>query len=98
MTLASCGRAHRLLCRRQKQAIIQVVDEMIETTKALSAKTDAEWMDMLREMYPGITKVLRRIVSSMYGGNVLSVEDGDMPEAEFSRLFSAAKYKENIKL
>jgi len=37
-----------LLCRRQKQAIIQVVDEMIETTKALSAKTDAEWMDMLR--------------------------------------------------
>jgi hypothetical protein len=34
----------------------------------------------------------------MYGGNVLSVEDGDMPEAEFSRLFSEAKYKENIKL
>ena len=55
MTLASCGHARRLLCRRQKQAIIQVVDEMIETTKALSAKTDAEWMDMLREMYPGIT-------------------------------------------
>lgn len=41
---------------------------------------------------------LRRIVSSMYGGNVLSVEDGDIPEEEFSKLFSAGKYKKTIKL
>jgi hypothetical protein len=41
---------------------------------------------------------LRRIVSSMYGGNVLSVEEGDLPEEEFTRLFSAAKHKKTIKL
>jgi hypothetical protein len=76
-------------------------------TEIVVSSDDKGYVDWYLEIIPAssafeeISKdkmALRRIVSSMYGGNVLSVEDGDMPEAEFSRLFSEAKYKENIKL
>jgi hypothetical protein len=40
---------------RQKQAVVQAVDDMIEKSRAISAKTDAEWMEMFTSMYPEIT-------------------------------------------
>jgi len=76
-------------------------------TEIVVSSDDKEHVDFYLEIIPAssvfkeISKdkmALRRIVSSMYGGNVLSVEDGDLPEEEFLQLFSAAKYKKTIKL
>jgi hypothetical protein len=51
---------------RQRQAIIQAVDDMIENTRAVAARTDAEWMEMVTSMYPDVvnaqpkaTKIMR---------------------------------------
>jgi hypothetical protein len=76
-------------------------------TEIVVSSDDKEYVDFYSEIIPAssifkeISKdkmALRRIVSFTYGGNVLSVENGDMPEGEFSRLFSTAKHKKTIKL
>ena len=76
-------------------------------TEIVVASDDKEYVDFYMEIIPVSSafkeidtdkRALRRIVTSTYGGNVLSVEDEQISEGEFSRLFSVAKHKKTIKL